>query len=128
IKRLTKNRCRNINNKLEDKRRVIRMDRKIYNKLIRDNIPDIIRVGGKECTVETVEGEELIKLLNEKLQGEVDEYIVSNDIEELADIVEVIYGILHNRGVTVEELENIRLKKKGERGGFSKGIKLLEVK
>lgn len=104
------------------------MDRKIYNKLIRDNIPDIIKADGKECTVETVEGEELAKLLNEKLQEEVDEYIASNDIEELADIVEVIHGILHNRGVTVEELENMRLKKKKERGGFSKGIKLLEVK
>ncbi|HZJ57124.1 MAG TPA: nucleoside triphosphate pyrophosphohydrolase [Clostridia bacterium] len=103
------------------------MNKKIYNKLIRDNIPDIIEASGKRCTVETVEGEELVKLLNEKLQEEVDEYIASNDIEELADIVEVIRGILHNRGVTVEELEGIRFKKKEERGGFSGGIKLLEV-
>lgn len=103
------------------------MNRKIYNKLIRDNIPNIIKADGKECTVEITEGEELIKLLNEKLQEEVDEYFESNDIEELADIVEVIHGILHNRGVTAEELENIRLKKKEERGGFSKGIKLLKV-
>ena len=103
------------------------MNKKIYNKLIRDNIPGIIRAGGKECTVETVKGEELIKLLNEKLQEEVDEYITSNDIEELADITEVIYSILCNRGIAIEELEIIRLKKKEERGGFSEGIKLLEI-
>ncbi len=103
------------------------MNKKIYNKLIRDNIPDIIEAGGKKCTVKTVEGDELVKLLNEKLQEEVDEYIASNDIEELADIMEVVHSILHNRGVTVEELETIRLKKKEERGGFSKGIKLLKV-
>ena len=103
------------------------MDRKIYNKLVRDNIPNIIGASGKKCIVKIIEGDELTKLLNGKLQEEVDEYIASNDIEELADIIEVIHSILHNRGVTIEELETIRLKKKEERGGFSKGIKLLEV-
>ena len=103
------------------------MNEKIYNKLVRDNIPDIIRAGNKKCKTEIVVGEELMELLNRKLQEEIDEYIASNDIEELADIIEVIYGILHNKGVTVEELESIRLKKKKERGGFSKGIKLIKV-
>lgn len=103
------------------------MNKKTYNKLIRDNIPDIIEASNKKCKTEIVTGEELLKLLDEKLREEVDEYIESNDIEELADIMEVIYSILHNRGVTAEELESIRLKKREERGGFSKGIKLLEV-
>lgn len=103
------------------------MGGKVYNKLVRDNIPDIIEAGNKKCKTEIVKGEELARLLNEKLQEEVDEYIVSGEIEELADIMEVIHSILHNRGVTVEELEAIRLRKKEERGGFSKRIKLLEV-
>ena len=103
------------------------MNEKIYNKLVRDNIPGIIEAGNKRCKTEIVDGEELIELLNQKLQEEVDEYIVSNEIEELADIIEVIYSILHSRGVTVEELESIRLKKRKARGGFSKGIKLLKV-
>lgn len=103
------------------------MNKKVYNKLIRDNIPDIIEADNKKCKIEIVEGEELIKLLNEKLQEEVDEYLASNDIEEFADILEVIHGILNNKGVTIEELETIRTKKKEERGGFTKGIKLLEV-
>lgn len=103
------------------------MGKKTYNKLVRDGIPAIIEASGKRCTVETVEGKELIKLLNQKLQEEVDEYIASNDVEELADIMEVIYSILHNKGIAIEELESIRLGKKEERGGFSKGIKLLKV-
>lgn len=103
------------------------MGGKIHNKLVRDNIPDIIEAGNKKCRTKIVKGEELARLLNEKLQEEVDEYIASNEIEELADIMEVIYSILHNRGMTVGELETMRLKKKEERGGFSKGIKLLEV-
>jgi len=38
-----------------------------------------------------------------------------------------IYSILHNKGVTIEQLEAIRVKKKEERGGFLKGVKLLKV-
>ncbi|HZJ76125.1 MAG TPA: nucleoside triphosphate pyrophosphohydrolase [Oscillospiraceae bacterium] len=103
------------------------MNKKIYNKLVRDNIPDIIEADNKKCKIKTVAGAELMELLNQKLQEEIDEYIESNDIEELADIVEVIHGILYNRGITIDELESIRLKKKEERGGFSKGVKLLKV-
>ncbi|MCC5910075.1 MAG: hypothetical protein JJT76_06525 [Clostridiaceae bacterium] len=45
----------------------------------------------------------------------VDEYLETDNIEELVDILEVIHGILHNRNVTVEELEDIRIQKKEER-------------
>lgn len=103
------------------------MKKETHNKLVRDNIPEIIEGSGKTCAIKVVKGEELLGLLNEKLREEVDEYIESNDIEELVDIIEVIHGILYNQGITIEELEILRLKKKEERGGFSKGIKLLEV-
>ena len=99
----------------------------IYNKLVRDRIPDIIKATGKNFEAESVDKEELKNLLNEKLQEEVNEYFESNDIEELADILEVIHGILNARGATFEALESIRLKKKEERGGFDKGIKLIKV-
>ena len=103
------------------------MNVKIYNKLVRDDIPKVIEESNKKCETEVVKGEEVSKLLNEKLQEEVNEYLESNDIEELADILEVIHGILHNKGITIEELEDIRINKKEERGGFLKGIKLLKV-
>lgn len=103
------------------------MGEKIYNKLVRDKIPAIIESSGKRCTVETIEGVELTRLLKEKLQEEVDEYMASDDIEELADIVEVIYSILDKKGISIEQLESIRLRKKEKRGGFSKAIKLIKV-
>jgi len=103
------------------------MSEKIYDKLVRDDIPKVIEESNKKCETEIVKGEELSKLLNEKLQEEVNEYLESYDIEELADILEAVHGILHNKGVTIEEVEAIRIKKKEERGGFLKGVKLLKV-
>ncbi|SET77133.1 Predicted house-cleaning noncanonical NTP pyrophosphatase, all-alpha NTP-PPase (MazG) superfamily [Natronincola peptidivorans] len=103
------------------------MSEKIYNKLVRDDIPKAIEENNKKCETEIVKGEELKQLLNEKLQEEVQEYLETNDVEELTDIVEVIHGILHHRNVTMKELEDIRIKKKEERGGFTKGVKLVKV-
>lgn len=103
------------------------MGEKIYNKLVRDRIPEIIEKAGKKYIIETVDNQENYKLLNKKLLEEVNEYLEEYNIEELADIIEVIHGILENRGITMEQLEKIRLKKREERGGFSKGIKLVKV-
>lgn len=49
--------------------------------------------------------------LNLKLQEEVKEYLDDNNVEELADIVEVIYGILNSMDATIDEFENVRIKK-----------------
>lgn len=49
--------------------------------------------------------------LNLKLQEEVKEYLDDNNVEELADIVEVIYGILNSMDTTIDEFENVRIKK-----------------
>lgn len=103
------------------------MSEKIYNKLVRDKIPKIIENANKKYVIETVDKDTNDELLDKKLQEEVNEYLESKEIEELADIMEVIHGILNNRNITVEELEDIRLKKKEERGGFSKGIRLVKV-
>jgi len=103
------------------------MREKIYNKLVRDRIPEVIANSNKQYETKIVEGNDLKELLNLKLQEEVSEYLETNDIEELADIMEVVYGILDSRNITKEELEVIRIKKKEERGGFTKGIKLIKV-
>ncbi|WP_072974551.1 nucleoside triphosphate pyrophosphohydrolase [Tissierella praeacuta] len=56
-----------------------------YNKLIRDRIPEIIEKAGKQAIVEKVNRDELLKLLNIKLEEELNEYKESGSIEELAD-------------------------------------------
>lgn len=98
-----------------------------YNKLIRDKIPEIIKDSGKTPIVERATGEYLLELLNSKLIEELDEYNVSGEIEELADLVEVICGILQHKGISLEEFDSIRQDKRHKRGAFDKGLVLKKV-
>ncbi len=99
-----------------------------YNKLVRDKIPEIIQKDGKYAEIEKVKGEKLIELLKKKLDEELEEYKESGDIEELADLVEVVYGILHHSGVSSSQFESIRQEKNKKRGSFEDGIVLLQVR
>ena len=95
---------------------------KVYNKLVRDKIPEIINADNKKAITSILNDEEYIIALNNKLQEEMKEYIEDNNVEELADIVEVIYGILDYKNVSIEEFENIRKAKVEKRGAFKKRI------
>ncbi|MBI9047649.1 MAG: nucleoside triphosphate pyrophosphohydrolase [Anaerolineaceae bacterium] len=101
---------------------------KHYNKLIRDRIPEIIEATGKEYTVRTLDEEEYLKALQEKLQEELNEYFESNEVEELADILEIIHAILDYQGMRFEELEEMRVKKQEKRGGFKERLFLIKVR
>ena len=100
---------------------------KIYNKLVRDKITDIIEADGRIATYRILDDNEYRQELNKKLQEEVREYIEDNNIEELADIVEVVYGILNSMDVSIEEFEKIRMGKQEKRGAFVKKIYLEEA-
>lgn len=100
---------------------------KTYNKLVRDRIPDIIRNNGSKCTIEILDNEEYIEMLDIKLYEELEEYQANKSIEELADLLEVIYAVTAARGSSISELEEIRKKKRDERGGFEDKIFLKEV-
>ncbi len=62
-----------------------------YNKLIRDKIPEIITSFGKQCIVETMNETEYIEALDAKLNEELAEYQADKSLEELADLLEVMY-------------------------------------
>lgn len=96
----------------------------VYNKLIRDRIPEIIVSNGSTCKTRILSDEEYLVKLNEKMSEELKEYLDSGEISELADLEEVLRGILDVKGVTYEEFEKIRVKKLDERGGFKKKILL----
>lgn len=100
---------------------------KVYNKLVRDRIPQIIRSSGKDCETEVMGDDGYIIALKEKLVEEVQEFIESGSIEEIADVLEVLYSILAFKKVSLDEIEIIRQQKKTERGGFDQKIKLLKV-
>ena len=103
------------------------MRRKKYNKLVRDRVPEIIESTGKSCTTEILSTEDYLRMLDAKLDEELAEYRKDQNIEELADLVEVIHAAVIARGYTLEDLERVRAEKKSKRGGFEKRILLVEV-
>lgn len=95
---------------------------KIYNKLVRDKIPEIIEADGKICATHILSEEEYIAALEAKLNEEVAEYQTDKNLEEMADVLEVLQSICVARGYTLEELEAVRAKKSAEKGGFAEKI------
>ena len=100
---------------------------KTYNKLVRDLIPEIIEASGAECKTEILSDEKYLEMIDAKLDEELAEYHKDQNIEELADLLEVIRAAALARGYTLEELEDIRAKKAEKRGGFAKKILLIET-
>ena len=100
---------------------------KVYNKLVRDLIPQIIEKSGKKFDTHIADDEEYGKLLEEKLQEEVNEFLEDRNLEELADVLEVLVGLAGHLGYTEEELFGKRTKKKLERGGFKEKVVLEKV-
>ena len=100
---------------------------KKYNKLVRDKIPEIIEASGARCETRILTDAEYLLALNAKLDEELAEYQQSGDIEELADLMEVIYAITLAKGYTVPQLQFKRSQKAVERGHFYQKILLVSV-
>ncbi len=99
-----------------------------YNKLVRDKIPEIIKINeGKESKTRILADEEYLKQLNLKLMEETKEYLESGEVEELADIEEVLRALLSYKKVSYKEFESIRKAKVEKRGAFKKRIYLIGV-
>lgn len=98
----------------------------IYNKLIRDKIPEIIAQNGGKATFRQLSTEEYTHFLEMKLDEEVEEYHRDHTVEELADILEVVYALAKVHGCTREELLAVYEKKHAQRGGFDKRLLLME--
>ncbi len=101
---------------------------KVFNKLVRDKIPAVIEANGEQAKTRILTDDEYRAELNKKLLEEVAEYSADNNVEELADIVEVVYGILNSMGISIEEFEIIRKAKVDKRGAFQERIFLEETK
>ena len=100
---------------------------KTYNKLVRDRIPEIIEANGQTCVTKILDKDAYLEMVDAKLTEELAEYHKDQTVEELADLMEVIYAAAAARGCTREQLEDIRREKAEKRGAFHKGILLLEV-
>lgn len=100
---------------------------KVYNKLVRDKISEIIEQDGKKCTVRVLNDEDYIKALDAKLDEELAEYHKDQNVEELADLLEVLYAVAEARRFTKDELEAVRLEKADKRGEFKEKLFLETV-
>ena len=91
-----------------------------YNKLVRDKIPEILDTKGVVYEKRTATEEEYKTELIKKLREELGEFEVASDVEELADIMEVVeaFKLLSE----YSDVEEVRKKKKEERGGFEQRI------
>ena len=105
---------------------------KIFNKLVRDKIPEIIEGNGDIPSIRVLSDKECDKALNEKLKEELNEVINANNnkelTEELADLLEVIHAKANINGITYSDIENVRQIKKQKRGAFDKKIYLISTK
>lgn len=103
------------------------MKRTSYRKLVRDRIPEIIRQSGSSCRTQTLSDADYLTMLDAKLTEELLEYQQSHDLEEMADLLEVIHAVVAARGHTMAEVEAIRIRKREARGGFDRHLMLTEV-
>ncbi|WP_416148875.1 phosphoribosyl-ATP pyrophosphohydrolase [Salipaludibacillus sp. HK11] len=96
-----------------------------YYKLVRDRIPEIIEMNGQKLEYRRINGEEFIIEAKKKLNEEVKEYLEAQQsehaVEELADLVELIYCLAERHGYSKNELEAIRKEKSERRGSFQEG-------
>lgn len=99
----------------------------VYDKLVRDKIPEIIEKSAKQCKTEILSDEKYLEMIDKKLDEELAEYHKDKNIEELADLLEVIYAATKARGYSIEDLEKVRAEKAEKRSGFDKKILLIKV-
>jgi predicted house-cleaning noncanonical NTP pyrophosphatase (MazG superfamily) len=104
------------------------LKKKFYDKLVRDNIIDIIKKDGKDCRYEVVKGEKYKKYLKRKLLEEVNELLADeNSTEEYIDILEVL-AVYQDIFDIDPNFRRLFFKKQEEKGSFRLGLILKEVR
>ncbi|HDX9591405.1 TPA: nucleoside triphosphate pyrophosphohydrolase [Bacillus pseudomycoides] len=103
----------------------------VYNKIVRDRVPEMILMSGKTYTSKKLSKQEYIEELSKIGVEEMREFASMQErehaLDSLADALEVIKALAKAESVTLEDVERIRKEKEAERGGFEKGVYLVEV-
>lgn len=107
-------------------------DKREFNKLVRDKVPSNVERGGEVVRKASLSGEFKLRALREKLVEEgfevLDATVQESIIEELADVYEIIDGILSTLGVNRNNLRQRQIRKRKKAGGFTDGLVLLETR
>ena len=97
-----------------------------YTKLVRDKIPEYIKKKGGTAIIHIADKNEYWQKLKEKLAEEVEEFKKDENVEELADIMEVLDAVIQHKNFDRGFIEEVRRKKAEEKGRFEKMIVLDE--
>ena len=103
---------------------------RIYNKLVRDKIPNIIKEKGETPVVKTLDESEYKMELEKKLYEEYKEVIEATGderVEELADMLEVIRALANLENKHLNDVIAIADKKNEKRGAIEEKIFLEKV-
>ena len=101
--------------------------KKQINKLVRDNIPSICEKNGQIPETKILDDENYTSALKTKLKEEVEEYLSDYNIEELADIIEVIEALAESQGSSLHDVMGIKQHKQKKNGAFKNKIYLISV-
>ena len=105
--------------------------RSFGGKLVRDLIPIQIARHGETASTHTVTKKDLAALIKAKVIEEAVEYYWSEGqaegAEELADLFELVRAGATALDIDMEAIEELATRKRVERGGFEKGIVLVET-
>ena len=93
---------------------------RVYNKLVRDNIPDIIRKSGEIPCISILDDDKYLDELKTKLIEETNEFIESEELLELADILEVVEYLAKAKGSNLDEILRLKEQKEIKNGAFEK--------
>lgn len=99
-----------------------------YDKLVRDNIPAIIKKSGGECTFKRINNDEVIPYLFKKVREEIDELEADKSPEEMADVLEVIDSLITLLNFDMDDINEIKNRKASINGKFQKNTILIESK
>ena len=103
----------------------------LYDKLVRDKIPEIIESKGDEPHYRVLSDEEYWQYLLKKDTEELEEVKAAAYIEdikqELADKLELIRAMAEFNGLTLQDIINEADRKTETRGGFQKRLLLEKV-
>ena len=91
-------------------------------KLVRDRIPELMAQAGLMPSVRVLNSDERLGWLLMKLGEEAAELTQTPNLEECADVVEVVLSIAGELGYTLDQLLEAAADKKKTRGGFDGGL------
>ena len=99
-----------------------------YNKLVRDRIPEEINNSdGKKANYKILNDNDYLQELDKKLFEEAHEFVEEHSVDELADLMEVIYAIMKTKNISFEDVKIARDVKNKKKGAFKDKVYLISV-